>query len=182
MKLSLQLFAAIIGLVVCTAGCSSDDNDFVNADVVRINLSDSTIAVGEGSVVAVEFSFSSNAVFSNEKTLYLVIRLDSSLMLREGTSEIDGFTSSADKSVGAQITECPESGETILLYALDRFDLDEADNPSGDADARLNFTIDGIAADSEAIISARADDENLMQSCETSLVPEAVTSLIVAGV
>lgn len=177
MKLAGRILPLAL-LVGSLAGCSgSDDDNFVSAVVTTIEVSDSVIAVGQGSVIAVDFSFSADDIFNDRKRIFLVVRLAPALAFREGTSEIDGAFSGDDEGVGAQITNCLESGETFLLFNLDRFDLDEAENPAGDADARLNFTVDGILPEPQAIISARADGSPAIFTCGVEFIPEAATAI-----
>ena len=159
----LRFGLLLLAVLFIFTGCSSsDDDESVSAVVTNFEVNDSTLSVGEGSVASVEFSFSSNAVFDDDKNLVITLRLPSSLRLREGTSEIDGVR---DESVGAQITNCPATGEQFLVFDLDRFDLEEASNPNGDADARLTLTVDAIQAQEIAIVGARADGDIPIFAC-----------------
>ncbi|MCB0359994.1 MAG: hypothetical protein KDD44_10170 [Bdellovibrionales bacterium] len=168
--------ALLIGGVSACSDSNSDDG-IVSANVVTIEVSDNVLAVGQASIVAADFSYSANLIFGEDKHVFVTIRIAPGLDFREGTSEIDGITSSDDESVGADITRCPESGEMFLVFDLDRFDLDSAQNPSGDADARLNFTVDAVAASPQSTISARADATPSIFACGEEFIPEAITVL-----
>ena len=105
-----------------------------------------------------------------DDNVVVVVRLPPELEYRDDTSEIDG--SAGDDKVGAQVTHCADTGETFLVYDLDRFDLDEARNPSGDADARLTLTIDGVLPTSSTEIGARAEENGVSFSCGGVFLPD----------
>jgi hypothetical protein len=131
-----------IGLGSCSGDDEDDDPDFFDdAEVVDLSLEDSTIEVNEATILAVEFSFDFSRVFDDDENVVIVVRLPEGIEFRDGTSEIDGID--GDEEVGAQIVRCSGSDETFLIFDMDRFDLDDASNPPGDADAVLTLTIEG---------------------------------------
>lgn len=155
----MRRFVAVLICMLSASvmGCTSDNNsDISSSRAVDIELQDRTLQVGEGTVLQVDFSFDTGDVLNGNDNVVVTVRLPAGLSLRSGTSEIDGGSNSDDEGVGAQITQC-SNGDTFLVYDLDRFDLDKAANPSGDADARLKLTIDADDIVRNGIIEARAD-------------------------
>jgi len=162
------------------AGCSSNDDngdDFFNsARVVDLAVEDSTIHVGDGTVLAVNFSFDASNVFNDDDNVSVVVRLPEGIEYRDDTSEIDGV--SGDDGVGAQVVRCVASGETYLIYDLDRFDLDNAANPAGDGDAVITLTIDATKRGDFATIEAAADgDRTPLFSCGSSFASDEQVSI-----
>ena len=164
MKQSLSFLLALT-LAASGIGCSGsdDDDDFGGGGVTRVRADDRQLSVGEGTVLAVDFEFDRDDVFIDDDNVTVALRLPPELRYRDDTSEIDGV--STDDGVGARVTFCQDTGETFLEYDLDRFDLDDAKNPDGDADARLTLTVDAVAAGSSVEIEAIADSNGVAYSC-----------------
>lgn len=177
-------FAALLALsCLSVAGCNSDsddDDDFFNsARVVDLALQDSTIRVGEGTVVAVNFSFDASRVFNDGDSVIVVVRLPAELEYRDGTAEIDGL-GGEDDGVGAQVVRCGNLGESYLIFDMDEFDLDQAENPSGDGDAVLTLTVDGIDPLQFGTIEAAANGETSpLFTCGGSFASDEEVSLSV---
>lgn len=146
------LFLAGAFAVFSFYSCSSDDDSVVSARVVDFEARDTTIAVGEGSVLQLDFTFDAEAVFDDGQNVVVTISLPPELGLREGTAEIEERT--GDDPIGARVTTC-QDGSSFLVFDMDDNDLDQASNPSGDADARLKLTVDALSS-GVALIEARA--------------------------
>lgn len=178
----VKIFSALLIFLGLFAGSCNDSNEDPSANVVNMELSDTTIRVGEGTVLSVEFSFSANPVFSDNEDIFVVVHLPNGLDYRNDTAEIDGRIT--DEDVSPRLTFCSDSGETYLLFVLDRYDLDNADNPSGDADARLTLTVDAVdatVADRSLLIDARADGNEPVFSCNDTFAAEGALSLRVVS-
>lgn len=153
----------LAGTAFSVASCGNDDDGFNNSEVTDLDVQEDQLFVGEGTVVRVDFTFDASDVFDDDENISIGVRLPNGLVYRDGTAEIDA--AGGDESVGAQISTCLSTGESFLFFDLDRFDLDDADNPTGDADARLTFTVDAVAAAGTGFIQARADDDSIAFSC-----------------
>ncbi len=176
--------AFVLGLLCATAlllsGCSGsdDDNSGISARVIDLLLDDDTIRVGEGSVLRSYFSFSSDRVFDDGANVVVVVRLPNGVTFRDGSAEIQRPLD--DDSVGAQITNCP-TGEQFLLFDLDSNDLDAAENPSGDADAELSLTVDGVAETTAVDIQVIARENTVNFQCGAPFAADRAVSIVVAA-
>lgn len=180
MKLLKALLLLLLALSVGSCSSDSDDDDdfFEDADVIDLSVEDSNIEVGEGTVLAVEFSFDADRVFNDGDNVVVVVKLPEGLEFRDGTSEIDGVD--GDDSLGAQIVRCSGSNETYLIFDMDEFDLDNASNPPGDADAVLTMTVDGVApVDFETIEATAGDNEPLFECGERFISDEQAAITVV---
>jgi hypothetical protein len=119
----------------------------------------------------VNFSFDNDDVLDDKGNVRLVVKLPNGLKYRANSSEIDEVGSS-DKEVGAQLLECSSSGESYLLFDMDRFDLRSANAPNSDSDAQLKLTVDGTRRGSTLVIEARADKDRVAYGCDVSFVPD----------
>lgn len=177
MRTVIALLSILVSLPL--SGCGSDSDGFVTAYVVDVQADNTTLQVGDdGTIVRVSFAFDVSEVLDGNERVVVVILLPSSLVLRGDSAEVDGEIESNDKRVGAQTTSCGTNG-TFLVFDLDRFDLDNAGNPGGIADARLDFIIDAVSENDFAEISARADGSTPIIECDRDLVYEAGTALLV---
>ena len=161
----------LVGLLVLATmvGCGSgSDGDDVS--VVDISADSHVLSVGGGVVLAVDITFDSNRVTGGDN-FYAVVRLPSSLRLRESSAEIDGFTSEDDNSKSPIITNCNE-GEQYLAFEFSHSDLLRAANPTGDADMRLNLTVDGITSTASAFVDATAEEALPPFSCGNVFVAD----------
>jgi hypothetical protein len=163
-----------LAALVFTVGCGSGNDPIFGGgeatNVDEIQAEDGVIGVGEGTVVRFDFSFDTNEVLSDDGDVQLVVRLPRGLRFRPDSAEIDGFGSD-DKSVGAQVLECRDSGESYLLFNMDRFDLRNAQSP-GNSDARLTLTVDGTKRSSSLVVEAKADDNRVAYGCDLTFIPD----------
>ena len=180
----LSLFMALVAsLILCIfgAGCGDGNDDDNESDggsnVVELSADTNPVAVGGASIISVNFSFSSDDVFDDDQNVALVVFVPNALLYREGTAEIDRPVGD-DRGVGPQVFPCA-SGGAFLLFDLDEDDLIEAENPSGNADAKLKFTVDAVSASASAVIQATARNNSVGFSCDTGLLPDAVTAIVV---
>jgi len=160
---------ALLTLVFQTA-CGDGDDDVT--EVVRLSVDDSLVRVGEGSVVRAGVSFSREDVFQDNDEIVLLVRLPQEVFLRRGTSEVQGRFS--DEDIGAQIVSC-DNGEIVLIFELDDNDLRFADDPSGDSNAEISFTISANAPVENGVISAIAVDTVFFSVCDDSVLFDAQT-------
>jgi hypothetical protein len=170
----LLTFFSSIALLTSFTGCGGDDDIFGSGgrtEVDEIQADDGVIALGEGTVVTFNFSFDDDDVLNDDGNVRLVVKLPNGLRYRPNSSEIDE-PGSNDKEVGAQILECSSSGESYLLFDMDRFDLRGADAPNSDSDAQLKLTVDGTRRGSTLVIEARADKDRIAYGCDVSFVPD----------
>jgi hypothetical protein len=121
-------------------------------------------------VMAVDFSFSSNALMSEGDNVIVAVKLPKSVGLEEGTSEIDGLFS--DRKVSPQTKSCSATGDLYLVFDMDWSDLAGAANPDGDADARLTMTLVALKAASTVTIEAAARNSFFAISCDTIFEPD----------
>lgn len=172
---SYFLLTALFLAPIFAAGCGSGNDPIFGGggatNVDEIQAEDGVIGVGEGSVVRFDFSFDSSQVLSNDGNVQLVVRLPRGLRFRVDSAEIDGFGSD-DKSVGAQVLECRETGESYLLFDMDRFDLRNAQSPGSGSDARLTLTVDGTKQSSTLVVEAKADNDRVAFGCDQTFIPD----------
>jgi hypothetical protein len=171
-RLGIGLSAVLCSVGIAACGGGDDDTFFGRGttEVREISLDEDVINRGEGTVMRVNFSFDENEVLFDERNVSLVVKLPAGLAFREDSSEIDG-PGSNDEGVEPQIFQC-RSGETYLLFDMDRFDLDNASAPDDGADAQMKLTVDGIAAGANLVIEARADEGRISFGCGTMFIPD----------
>ncbi len=165
-----------LSLLIFLTACGDGDDDVT--EVVRLSVDDSLIGVGEDVVVRAGVSFSRDDVFRDNDQINLIVRLPQEVFFRRGTSEVQGTFD--DEEIGAQIFSCSD-GEIVLVFELDENDLRFADNPSGDSDAEISFTIRANAPLDAGIISAIAVDTIFFPVCEDTVLFNAQTELTVVG-
>lgn len=172
------LLTPLFGATVLTGcgGDGGDDNNVPGSSVVSIDTDTNPIPVGQAGILSVNFSYSANDVFDDGVNVVVVVHLPSNLRYRADTSEVD-LPFGDDRQVGAQVTECGANGQ-FLLFDLDKSDLEAADNPGGDADARLTLTVDAVQATPTATVQAIAHDETVPFDCN-GFVPDAVLGIAV---
>ncbi len=170
MKNSLALQTLGVGLLFLTA-CGSDSEDFFgDTQVETLSVNDSTIQLGEGTVLAVEFSFDENRVLSGGKNVRLVVKLPAELRYRDETAEIEEDFS--DRKIGAQVTRCAATGESYLLFDMDDNDLENASTPGNGADAKLKLTIDGISRAQFTVVAAQAREATPLFACGENFISD----------
>ncbi len=179
-RLSLVM-ALIASLVLClfAAGCGDDDDDESDggARAVEISADTNPVPLNGASIISVNFSFSSDDVFDDDRNVALVVFVPQEFSYREGTAEIDRPIGD-DRGVSPQIFPC-SGGGAYLLFDLDEDDLIEAENPDGNGDAKLKFTVDAIASSANALFEATARNDTVGFSCDTGLLGDTRLGLTV---
>jgi len=172
-KISVAPFfvLAILSLNACGGG---GDGGGDSANVVAISLDNSALPVGGSGIVSVKFSYSASDVFDHGHNVVIAVSLPSSVQLRLGTSEIKRPID--DRSVEDQAIFC-ENGKTLVHFNLDSGELTDAENPSGDADAELRFTIDAIRVDADGTIIASASENEIAVSCPADFPAQAIAAV-----
>ncbi len=168
-----KLFVTTTLITACACGGGSDSAFSGGANVVKISMRDSSLSRGDGTVVSVDFAYDADTLYEGED-LVLVVKLPKEVEYRDGTAEVDGVVE--DDKVGIQILNCAESGESYIVFDLDKNDLDTADDPSGDADARVKFTIDTKAATLHSFIGARSEFKGVFFSCSQVFISDSQTT------
>ena len=163
-------FACLLG--GCGGGGSSGSGD---VSVVDLSADTRVLSVGSGTVVAVDITFDADRVTGGE-TFHAVVRLPSELRYLASSAEIDGFTSVDDNSVSPIISNCA-SGEQFLAFDFSRNDLLRAANPSGDADMRLNMTVNAVALSAGAVLEAAAEEDLPPYACGQPFTPDETESI-----
>ena len=179
MKLTFKriAFASVVVLMGTSIGCDNDDNDNNNdasdSTVVEVAVEDSIISVGQASVVRVNFSFDGDEVLQHGQNVALVVHLPNGVVFLPESGDLD-VPVGDDDAVGAEVVTCP-AGDSYVVFNLDGGDLDVVENPGGNADARLTFTVTALAVVSD-IIEARADNLAVF-ACGTDFMAEAAASI-----
>jgi hypothetical protein len=155
--------------------CGGNDNDDP-VDVKEISAQDSALTVAQKTVVKVDFSFSADRVFDHDKTAYIVLQLPANLTFQRNSAEIQRLFD--DNRVSPQVTDCSD-GTTYLAFNFDDRDLVDATNPSGDADARVNFTVNAVSSGGDIIISGEGSEDPIDTVCGRSLDEEAVAAVTI---
>ena len=169
--LSLLIGACMLMTSVTLTACNSDnDNSGISARIVEFFLDDNTIAIGESTVLRTRFTFSADRVFDDGEHVMIVIRLPQEVGFRVGSAELQRPIS--DRDVGAQITNCPDTGEQFLLFDLDDNDLLTVTNPDGEADAELSLTVDALTATPSTIIQGIAQNNTVLFSCGAPFISD----------
>ena len=172
-KLAVSL--AVLGMLF-TVACGSDNDNETDggASVSRLGLENSVVPVGSAQVVSVQFSFSSDDVFDDDRDVVVVVQLPATVDFRSGTAEIKRPID--DNDVGPEVIECAD-GSTFLRFTFNEDALFDAENPDGDADAELRLTIDAIAAGAGGALGAAAANDGLGVSCGVAF-PAQRTALL----
>jgi hypothetical protein len=168
MNLSISCFprgVPLIVLFVLAIGCGDNNplNPSNRTEVTEISAGDSSVGVGEGTVVKVNFIFDNDRVFLNGKDINLVARLDHGIEYREESAELSGI-GGRDRDVDPRVSKCP-NGESFLVFNLGRSELDDAEIVGIPTSAQLKFTVDGVSVHSVSSIEARADEGEIPFDC-----------------
>lgn len=172
--LVLALSLGLASLVGC-GGNDEDDDVGTNANVVEISASPSALIAGEATIISTKFSFSSSDVFDENDDIEVVVELPPQLLFRPGTAEIKRPIDDMDINPSAEVP-CP-GGTSFLRFTLDRSDLVDANNPGGDADAELRFTVDSLPPTGATVIAAAASDDIVPFSCQSGVPAQATGSV-----
>ena len=168
------------GFAACGGDSDDDDNGLFTARVTQVFFDDAVIAVGEGTVVHVEFSFDASEVFDDGQPVRVAVHLPAQTAFRSGTAEIQG-PADADDDVGAQVFGCGANAESFLLFDLNEDDLDLAENPNGDADAALTFIVDGVSPVSGGVVEAKASVVQPSFACGQPFSSDQSALITIAG-
>jgi hypothetical protein len=158
----------LMSLCVCTLGilgCAEDD-DFDGGgitQVVEIVADNSSIPLGEGSVIRVNFLFDEFDVLDDGGQVNLVVKLPRQLSYLDNSAEIDK-PGSRDRDVDPRVRKCP-NGDSYLLFDLGESQLEGAESPYDGGDAQLKFTVDGERRGEMISIQAAADESAVPYSC-----------------
>ena len=162
-------------LIFFSVGCGDRDNDIT--EVVRLSFDDSLFQVGEASVIRAGVSFDEEDIFFDDDDVILIVRVPQEISLIRGTSEVQGTFD--DEDIGAQVIGC-DNDEFAIVFQLNDNDLRFADDPSGDSNAEISFTVSGDAPIENGIISAIAVNTVFFDVCEDSVLfdVEALFSVV----
>lgn len=162
-------FGAVMGcLAVALLGCGSG-TDYArggSTQVAEMSVDDSTIAVGEGTVTKIQFTFNQNDVFFDNGKVYLVVRLPRQLAYRDNSAEID-LPGSRDRDQDPQVKRCSD-GETFLVFQFDDSDLAGVGSPFDSSSTQLKLTVDGKRVGTNVAIQAAADEGTIGYTCSQS--------------
>lgn len=170
-----KLFLMTLPLGVILSGCGGS-SDSGEASIDSITLEQSIISNGAATVVETDFSFDAGNVFNDDGRVILHFLLPNGVAYRSGSGEIDTVGGN-DISASATAIQCP-SGETLVTFDVDSDKLLGALNPSGDADATLTFTVDGVAP-TQGNIQARGDESTDAVICGQPFLPDAAAAITV---
>jgi hypothetical protein len=151
--------------MLCFIGCS-DDNSFDGGgvtEVVEIAAENSSIPLGEGTVIRINFLFDEFDVFDDGGQVNLVVKLPRQLSYLDESAEIDR-SGSRDRDVDPRVRQCP-NGDTFLLFELGESQLEGAENPFDGGDAQLKLTVNGEKRGDMISIEAAADESSVPFSC-----------------
>lgn len=166
MKAAALLFQMLLCLgSIGLLGCAEDD-DFDGTgvtEVVEIAAEDSSIPLGGGTVIRVNFLFDENEVLDDGGEVMLVVRLPRQLSYRDESAEIDK-SGSRDRDVDPTVRQCP-NGESYLVFKLGESQLEGAESPFDGGDATLKLTVDGEKRGDMVSIEAAADESTVPYSC-----------------
>ncbi len=168
---------ALILLTGAVSGCGGSGSGSNDVSVVDITSDARIINFGSGTVLAVNVSFDAERI-SNGEHLFIVVRLPPQVEYNVGTTEIDGLTTENDNAKTPILTNCA-SGEQFLAIDVSSVDLLQAQNPSGDADMRLNLSIQGTTRGIDAPIQATADDVVPAYACGQAFSAESEVMITV---
>lgn len=183
MKNKKNLYLYLTMSLLLTFGvvaCGNDDDEETDGGAVTnsVSVENSTIQVNNATVASVLFSFSSDDIFDDNRRVELVVHLPANLTYRGGTAEIKRPIDDRDVNP-SNIFTC-SGGDTFLVFDFGETELIDADNPGGDPDAELRFTIDAVAVGASSI-GVSANNDNVIFSCAGGMVNQnsaAVTVLL----
>jgi hypothetical protein len=142
-----------------------------------VSLDESVLTVGASTVAGVKFTFSSDDVFDDDRNVVVSVRLPDELAYRIGTAEIKQPID--DREVEPAIETCGD-GTSFLIFDLDEDDLAAAENPDGDADAELRFTVDAVAIGTGDSVLASAHNDAIIAGCDAPFIGERAAAVTVS--
>jgi hypothetical protein len=165
---------------VLAIGCGSGgggSGGSSESKVTEVDVSDSILEVGDISDVAVRFSYSAVAVFSEDENVNLAIKLPIGVAYVQDSAELDTVVDEERKSV--ETTTC-FNGETILTLVLDEDDLLKASNPDGNADAEIRFKVKATSSTGGiSQVQSRASDKQQLEECREAFASDAEGEIVV---
>jgi hypothetical protein len=163
----IKVLSCVCVMILGASGCGEDNSRYEGGitEVVEIDSEDSTIPLGDGSVVRVNFAFDQNEVFSDDGEVTLVLKFPRQLSYRNNSAEIDK-SGSRDRDVDPRVRRCP-SGDTYLVFTLGESELEDAAPPVDAGDAQLKLTLDGEQRGEMVSIEGAADENVVPFSCTT---------------
>lgn len=163
----IRVFGAASLVVLGMIGCAEDNSSYQGGitEVLEIDSEDSTIPLGGGSVVRVNFAYDQNEVLSDDGEVSLVLKFPRQLSYRADSAEIDE-PGSRDRDVDPRVRRC-SNGDTYLVFTLGESQLEDAAPPGESGDAQLKLTLDGERRGEMISIQGAADDDFVPFSCNT---------------
>lgn len=152
-------------------GCSSNNDDGGSAFVNELGIEQSSLVLGQESVLTVKFSFSADDVFENEEEVGISVRLPSQLAFKDGSAEIKRIIDDHGVSP-AGIASCSDSS-SFVSFSFSRSDLIDANNPGGNADAELRFTVTAKSRGTGSQVLALAKENGAAVNCTTDFDSQA---------
>ena len=169
-------FFSLLFCLTAMSGCDTSSNsDAFDAEVTKLEVDKNVIDLGDGTVVTAGFTFDTDSVFRDGENVIMVVQLPAGLSYRHGTAEIDDEI--GDQDIDPEVIECP-SGESYLSFNMNDNDLDDLNDPSGEAIGNLMFTVDGNAV-GPWLIQARARQEVVFYGCNQAFNSDASVYLTV---
>ena len=172
---ALSLFS-ILFFLTAVSGCDTSSNsDAFDAEVTKLEVSNNVIDLGDGTVVTAGFTFDTSSVFKDGENVTMVVQLPAGLSYRHGTAEIDDEV--GDQDIDPEVIECP-AGESYLSFDMDDNNLDDLNDPSGEAIGNLMLTVDGNEP-GPWLIQARARQDVVFYGCGQAFNSDASVYLTV---
>ena len=172
--LSTLLFSAL-SASGCGGGGGGNDLPGQPALVTQMQLKDSQLHVGDGTVLFTDIAYNTDDVFNFGNNVVLVVRLPSGVSYRNKTAELDGGKA-GDTTLFPRVTQCL-SGTSFLEFNLNADVLSLGVSPNGDSDSRVKLTIDGEAPIGNVEIEARASNNSLTFGCGDTFAPDQSVGL-----
>lgn len=173
LKCSIAVFASVVLVGFISCGGDNDEESDGGAGATRLALENSVLPLGGSQIVSVEFSFSSDDVFDDDRHVLVAVRIPSTASFRNGTAEVQRPVD--DNDVAPEVIVCEDA--TYLRFDLDENELVDAENPSGDGDAEIRFTIDAVARGASGVLAASAQNDSIGITCEAGFPADRTASL-----
>ena len=162
-------FFALLSVVICGCGGGGDDDEAVDAVITQMGFDDPSVSVGDGSVLNVNFDFSTSRIFRSGDEVAVLLELPPSLRYRDSSAE--SHRDGGETNVSVNEVTCP-SGYTYLQIYLGSFDLPGSSKPNGTAEGDLTLTLDGVSPQVGAIVLGSARYNSVYFTCDDGLLNE----------